>query len=67
MYLGFMSIRAPPAALKQKNYHNFPNMQPIISYFQGLFKLHEAALTSSLFGIYLCSRNVTFWLSFQNN
>ncbi len=29
MCLGFMSFRAPPAALKQKNYHNSTNMQPI--------------------------------------
>ncbi len=34
MCLGFMSFRA----LKQKNYHNSPNMQPIITHFQGLFK-----------------------------
>ncbi len=31
MCLGFMSFRAPSAALKQKNYHNSPNMQPIIT------------------------------------
>ncbi len=38
MCLGFMSFRAPSAALKQKNYHNSPNMQTIKTYFQGLFK-----------------------------
>ncbi len=38
MCLGFMSFRAPSAALKQKNYHNSPNMQPIITEFQVLFK-----------------------------
>ncbi len=38
MCLGFMSLRAPPAVLKQKNYRNSPNMQPIITYFQGWFK-----------------------------
>ncbi len=31
MYLGFMSFRALSAALKQKNYHNSPNMSPIIT------------------------------------
>ncbi len=31
MFLGFMSFRAPSAALKQKNYHNTPNMLPIIT------------------------------------
>ncbi len=29
--LVFMSFRAPSAALKQKNYHNSPNMLPIIT------------------------------------
>ncbi len=28
---GFMSFRAPSAALKQKNYHNSSNVQPIIT------------------------------------
>ncbi len=31
MCLGFMSFRSPSAALKQKNYHKSPNMQPIIT------------------------------------
>ncbi len=31
MCLGFMSFRAPSAALKQKNYHNSPTMIPIIN------------------------------------
>ncbi len=39
MCLGFMSFRAPPAALKQKNKHNFTNMQPIMTYFQGRIKV----------------------------
>ncbi len=30
MCLGFMSFRAPSAALKQKNYHNSPSMLSII-------------------------------------
>ncbi len=38
MRSGFMSFRAPPAVVKQNNYHNFNNMQPIITFFQGLFK-----------------------------
>ncbi len=42
MCLGFMSFRAPSAALKQKNYHNSPNMLPIITLFQVLFKLEHA-------------------------
>ncbi len=31
MCLNFMSFRAPSAALKQKNYHNSTNIQPIIT------------------------------------
>ncbi len=38
MCLGFMSFRAPSAVLKQKNYHNSPNMQQIVALFQVLFK-----------------------------
>ncbi len=38
MCLGFMSLRAPPAALELKNYHNSTNMKPIITFFQGRFK-----------------------------
>ncbi len=38
MCLGFMSFRARSAALKQKNFHNSPNMQPIVTLFQVLFK-----------------------------
>ncbi len=34
--LGFMNFRAPSAALKLKNYHNSPSMQPIITLFQVL-------------------------------
>ncbi len=39
MCLGFLSFRAPPAALKQKNYHNSSHMQPIITLFHGLLKV----------------------------
>ncbi len=35
----FMSFRATSSALKQKNYHNSPNMLPIIALLQVLFKL----------------------------
>ncbi len=38
MCLVFMSFRAPSSALKQKNYHNSANTQPIIPLFQVLFK-----------------------------
>ncbi len=38
MRSGFMSFRAPPAVVEQINYHNFQNMQPIVTFFQGLFK-----------------------------
>ncbi len=38
MWLGFMTFRATTVALKQKNYHNSPNMQPIVTYYQVLFK-----------------------------
>ncbi len=41
MCLGFMSFRAPPAALEQKNEHNSTNMQPIITYFQGQFNFMD--------------------------
>ncbi len=44
MCLGFMSFRAPPAALKQKNYHNSPNMQPIVTFFRVLFKFMKRHL-----------------------
>ncbi len=42
MCFGFMSFRALSAALKQKNYHNSPNMQPIITLFQVLFKFMKS-------------------------
>ncbi len=31
MWFGFMGFRAPSSALKQKNHHNSPNVQPIIT------------------------------------
>ncbi len=44
MCLVFMSFRAPSSALKQKNYHNSPNMPPIITLFQVLFKFNYGLL-----------------------
>ncbi len=44
MCLGFVSFRAPPAALKHLNYNNSPNMQPIITFFQGLLKFMKRHL-----------------------
>ncbi len=41
MCLVNMSFRAPSSALKQKNYHNSPNMSPIITKFHVLFKCYE--------------------------
>ncbi len=49
MCLGFMSFRAPPAPLKQKNYLNFPNMQQIIRYFQGLLKFLKRQFFTVIF------------------
>ncbi len=47
--LGWMHFRAPPAALKQNNYHNSPNVQPI----------------QFFFGVYLSSWNATFPVIFS--
>ncbi len=44
MCLGFMSFRASSASLKQKNYHNSPNMQPILTLFQVLFNFAKRHL-----------------------
>ncbi len=44
MCLGLMRFRAPSSALKQKNYHNSPNMLPIITKFQVLFKFMKRHL-----------------------
>ncbi len=44
MCFGFMSFRAPSAALKQKIYHNSPDMQPIMTLFQVLFKFMKRHL-----------------------
>ncbi len=49
MWLGRMHFRAPHAALKQINFHNYPNMQPIISYFQDLFKSIKRHLLAIFF------------------
>ncbi len=37
-------IGALAAPLKQKNCHNSPNLQPIITFFQGLFKFMKRHL-----------------------
>ncbi len=42
-----MLFRAPHAALKQKNYHNFQNIQPIIVYFLGLLKFIKRHLLTT--------------------
>ncbi len=44
MCLDCMSFRASPASLKQKNSHNFSDMQPIITKFQVLFKFMKHRL-----------------------
>ncbi len=41
MCLGFMSFRAPPVALKRKNWHNSTTMQAVKTYFQGRFKFKK--------------------------
>ncbi len=46
MCFGFMSFRALSAALKQKNCHNSPNMQPIKAEFQVLFKFIKRHLST---------------------
>ncbi len=43
MCFGFMSFRGPSTPLKQKNYHNSLNMQPIITLFQVFFLVHETS------------------------
>ncbi len=57
MSLGCMHFRAPHAAIKQKNYHNSPNIQPITS----LHKLTKRHLLAS-FSIQLR----VFCLSFRH-
>ncbi len=41
MCLGIMNFRAPSVALKQENYQNFSNMQPIITLFSGAISVLE--------------------------
>ncbi len=47
MFLGCMHCQAPHAALKQKNYHTSPNIQPITTYFQGLLKFIKSHLLAT--------------------
>ncbi len=63
MCLGFMSFRAPSAALKQKNYHNSQNMLPIIIKFQVLFKFMERHLLTIVLK-YLGCRHASFFAFF---
>ncbi len=46
MCFGFMSFRAPSTAPKQENYHNSPNMKPIITQFQMRFKFMKRHLST---------------------
>ncbi len=65
MCLVFMSFSAPSSALKQKNYHNSPNMLPIITEFQVLFKFVKRLLltiVSKLLNVfYLFYRHASFF------
>ncbi len=67
MCLVFMSFRAPSSALKQKNYHNSPNMQPITTLFQVLFKFmkrHLLTIVSKFLNMfYLFYRHASFFAS----
>ncbi len=71
MCLVFMSYRAPPAALKQKNCHNTPNMQLIITYFQVLFKFvkrHILVKFLKLLNVFRpCYRHASFFPFFIFN
>ncbi len=68
MCLCLMSFRAPSAALKQKNYHNSPNMRPIITLFQVLLKFikrHLLTIVShQLNAFYLCYTHASFFAFF---
>ncbi len=63
-----MNFRGPPAALKQKNYHNSTNMQPIITYFQDQLKFtrhHILVAFSKLLNVFcLCYSHASFFLFF---
>ncbi len=71
MCLGFRSFRAPSAALKQKNYHNSPNMQPIVTLFQVLLKFIKSHIltigSKSLNAFYVCYRHASFFAFFIRN
>ncbi len=71
MCIGFMNFRAPSAALKQKNYHNSPHMQPIITLFQALLKImkrHLLTMVSKKLNVfYLCYRHASFFAFFSFN
>ncbi len=48
MCIGCMHFREPHAEVKQKNYHNSPNVQPIISYFLGRLQFMKSHLLGTL-------------------
>ncbi len=62
MCLDCMHFRAPHIALEHNNYHNSPNLQPIIAYFRSLLKftkLHILATFSQQLNVFcLCYRHV---------
>ncbi len=65
MCLVFMSFRAPSSALKQKNYHTSPNMQPVMTQLQVLVKFikrHFLTIVSKQLNVfYLCYRHASFF------
>ncbi len=71
MCLVFMSFRAPSSALKQKNYHNSPNIQSIITLFQMLFKFMKRQLltivSKQLNMFYFCYTRASFFAFFIFN
>ncbi len=66
MCLFFTSFRAPPVALKQKSKHNFKNMLPIVTSFQGLFKFmkrHILVIFSKQLNVFSrCYQHASFFL-----
>ncbi len=70
MCLGCVHFRAPHAARKQKNNHNSPNMPPIISFFEAIFKLmkrQRSTIFSTQLNVFcLCYRYASFSPFFIN-
>ncbi len=70
MALGCMHFRAPHAELKQKAYHNSPNMQPIMISFQvTVWIFFQINLTCFVFviGVLHFSCFVFIFLNFQRH